>query len=260
MNNGLLNSIPLNDHISHAHHDLGYAPETSQADRRISNNHDLINLKNVKKIYTTPAGNFHALDGIDLKIGQGEFVSIVGKSGSGKTTLINVLTGIDRPTSGEILISDAPIHSLSEGDLATWRGTNMGVVFQFFQLLPALTIIENVMLPMDLGNFYAKAERLERAIHLLEQVSLVDHANKLPSRLSGGQQQSAAIARALANDPPIIASDEPTGNLDTKDAEKVLTLFENLVDGGKTILMVTHDPELADRAPRKITIVDGKVA
>jgi len=227
--------------------------------KMLNGNLPLIDLRDVSKIYSTPAGQFNALNGVDLTIGDSEFVSIVGKSGSGKTTLINMLTGIDRPTSGEIMIGGAAIHEMSEGELATWRGANMGVVFQFFQLLPTLTVLENVVLPMGLSNLYSKEERQERAMHLLSLVDLKEQANKLPRRLSGGQQQRAAIARALANDPPIIASDEPTGNLDSRDAESVLTMFEELVSHGKTILMVTHDPELADRAPRKITISDGEI-
>ena len=180
-------------------------------------NEALIDLRGVAKIYHTDAGNFTALKEVNLQIGAGEFVSIVGKSGSGKTTLINMLTGIDRPTAGEIRVAGTPVHTLNESDMSTWRGRNLGVVFQFFQLLPTLTVIENVILPMGLANLYTHQERHSRAISLLDQVGLADEADKLPSRLSGGQQQRAAIARALANDPPIIATDEPTGNLELAD-------------------------------------------
>ena len=220
----------------------------------------LIELKEVKKIYHTPAGHFTALNGVTLSIGEGEFVSIVGKSGSGKTTLINLVTGIDDPTSGEVYVGDTPVHTLKESDKASWRGSNIGIVFQFFQLLPTLTVLENVMLPMGLINRFPVSEHTDRAMALLELVDLTEYAHQLPSMLSGGLQQKAAIARALANDPPIIATDEPTGNLDSKSAESVMVLFENLVQQGKTILMVTHDPDLAKRATRIIEIVDGKIA
>jgi putative ABC transport system ATP-binding protein len=222
-------------------------------------NGSLIELCGVVKAYHTGAGDFTALNGINLKIDPGEFVSIIGKSGSGKTTLINMLTGIDSPTEGEIYVNGTPIHDLSEGQMAKWRGKSIGVVFQFFQILPTLTILENVMLPMGLAKLYTRQERQERAMHLLDQVGIAEHAQKFPSRLSGGLQQRAAIARALANDPPIIASDEPTGNLDSHSAETVMGLFEDLVDDGKTILMVTHDEDLAKRANRTITIADGEI-
>ena len=219
----------------------------------------LIELNNLHKVYHTDAGDFPALRGIDLRINAGEFVSVIGKSGSGKTTLINMLTGIDRPTEGEIVVGGVPIRDLSEGEMARWRGTHMGVVFQFFQLLPTLSILQNVMLPMDFCNVYDPSERRDRAMHLLELVDIADHANKPPSRLSGGQQQRAAIARALANDPPIIATDEPTGNLDSRTANQIFDLFERLVNGGKTILMVTHDDDLAERASRTVIISDGEI-
>jgi putative ABC transport system ATP-binding protein len=219
----------------------------------------LIDLHEVVKAYHTPVGDFIALNGIDLQIGKGEFVGVVGKSGSGKSTLINMITGIDRPTSGEIFVGDQAIHNLKEGPMAEWRGRNMGVIFQFFQLLPMLSCIENVMLPMDFNNTYPLRERQDRAMHILEQVEMADHAFKLPSEVSGGQQQRVAIARALANDPPLLAADEPTGNLDSKTADSVFRLFENLTADGKTILMVTHDNELASRVTRTITIADGEI-
>jgi putative ABC transport system ATP-binding protein len=229
--------------------------------RNVDPNHGraLIELHDVEKSYNTGAGKFVALNGIDLRIDPGEFVSIVGKSGSGKTTLINMLTGIDNPTRGEIFVGGTAVHMLNEGQIATWRGLTVGVVFQFFQLLPTLTVLENVTLPMGLCNLYSRQERLERAMLLLSLVHLADKAHLLPNRLSGGQQQRAAIARALANDPPIIATDEPTGNLDSRAAEKVIKLFEDLVTQCKTILMVTHDDELAERASRKIVISDGVI-
>jgi putative ABC transport system ATP-binding protein len=219
----------------------------------------LIDLRQVVKAYETAAGPFLALKSLDLQVDAGEFVAVVGKSGSGKSTLINMITGIDRPTSGEVLVDDTPVHTLGEGRMAVWRGRHMGVVFQFFQLLPTLTVVENVMLPMDFCNLYTMREREERAMYLLEQVDIADHAHKLPSAISGGEQQRAAIARALANDPPIITADEPTGNLDSKTAEAVFRLFEELVEQGKTILMVTHDHDLARRVIRTITLADGQI-
>ena len=219
----------------------------------------LIRMDNITKAYETPNGPFLALKEIDLRIGKGEFVAVVGKSGSGKSTLINMITGIDRPTEGEIFIADTPIHNLGEGPMAEWRGRNVGVIFQFFQLLPMLTCVENVMLPMDFCKMYKPSERRKRAIQLLDMVEMADQADKLPSEVSGGQQQRVAIARALSNDPPVIVADEPTGNLDSKTADAVFQMFERLINEGKTILMVTHDDELADRVTRRITIADGVI-
>lgn len=225
---------------------------------RHGNDH-LIELRQVVKIYETAAGPFKALRGVDLQIDHGEFVAVIGKSGSGKSTLINMLTGIDRPTSGEVLVGDTAVHTLNEGQIAVWRGRAVGVIFQFFQLLPTLTAIENVMLPMDFGDVYPLGEREQRAMSLLEQVEMGQHAYKLPSALSGGEQQRVAIARALANDPPILVADEPTGNLDSRTAGAVLELFERLVAQDKTILMVTHDRDLSQRAGRIITLADGEI-
>jgi putative ABC transport system ATP-binding protein len=219
----------------------------------------LIDLRQVVKRFESAAGVFVALKGIDLQVDVGEFVSIVGKSGSGKSTLINMITGIDRPTSGEVLVNNAAVHTLNEEQIAVWRGRSIGVIFQFFQLLPSLTAVENVMLPMDYCHVYPPGERPERAMFLLEQIGMVDYAHQLPSALSGGQQQSIAIARALATNPPILAADEPTGNLDHRSAEVVLRLFESLVDSGKTILMVTHDQDLAERALSTLVIADGEI-
>jgi putative ABC transport system ATP-binding protein len=222
-------------------------------------NDQLIELRSVLKTYQSAAGAFTALKSVDLKVDRGEFLAIVGKSGSGKSTLINMITGIDRPTSGEVLVGDAAVHTFSEGQMAEWRGRNLGIIFQFFQLLPSLSIVENVMLPMDFGNVYAPRERYERAMRLLAQVEMAEQAHKLPSAVSGGQQQRVAIARALANDPPILVADEPTGNLDSKTAESVFRMFERLVAQGKTIVMVTHDQDLAKRASRAIMVADGQI-
>lgn len=234
------------------------SPSQLNGQYRHGNQH-LIELRHVVKTYQTAAGPFVALQNVDLIIDRGEFVAIVGKSGSGKSTLINMLTGIDRPTQGEVLVGDTAVHTLSEGQMAVWRGHNVGVIFQFFQLLPTLTVIENVMLPMDFCNMYTPRERRERALFLLDQVDMREQANKLPTAISGGQQQRAAIARALANDPPLLVADEPTGNLDSKTADAVFHLFETLVAGGKTVVMVTHDTDLARRAGRAVLVADGQV-
>ena len=200
-----------------------------------------------------------ALKGIDLHINAGEFVAIIGKSGSGKTTLINMITGLDRPTDGEILVGGEKVEKLGENQLAIWRGRTIGVVFQFFQLVATLTALENVMLPMGFCATPSFGERRDRALELLRLMEIEEQANKLPAKLSGGQQQRVAIARALATDPPILAADEPTGNLDSKTAAAVFSLFERLTSLGKTILMVTHDPDLARRAGRQLHIADGVI-
>ena len=221
--------------------------------------HPLIELRNVVKNYKTAVGDFPALKGVNLQMNAGEFVSVIGKSGSGKTTLINMIAGIDRPTSGEVWVNGTAVHELNENQMARWRGRNLGIVFQFFQLLPMLSLVENIMLPMDFCNTFPHKEREERALHLLEQMELADHAYKLPSAISGGQQQRVAIARALANDPPVILADEPTGNLDSKTAETDFELFNKLVAEGKTIIIVTHDSGLAKRAERTALIADGEI-
>jgi putative ABC transport system ATP-binding protein len=222
-------------------------------------NDQLIELRSVVKTYQSAAGAFTALKSVDLNVDRGEFLAIVGKSGSGKSTLINMITGIDRPTSGEVLVGDAAVHSFSEGQMAEWRGRNLGIIFQFFQLLPSLSLVENVMLPMDFCNMYAPRERFDRAIELLAQVEMAEQAHKLPSAVSGGQQQRVAIARALANDPPILIADEPTGNLDSRTAGAVFELFESLVARGKTLVMVTHDQDLARRVSRAVIVADGQI-
>jgi len=236
----------------------GHKKQSSNGRYHHGNDH-LIELRDVGKRYKTAAGDFVALRQVDLQVDPHEFVAVVGKSGSGKSTLINMITGIDQPSDGEIFVGDTAVHRLNENEIAQWRGRQIGVVFQFFQLLPTLTVVENVMLPMDFCDMYPSRERRERAMHLLSQVEMTDHADKLPSAISGGQQQRVAIARALANDPPIIVADEPTGNLDSKTADAVFHLFSNLVANGKTILMVTHDDDLAHRVTRTVTIADGAI-
>ncbi|HLF25442.1 MAG TPA: ABC transporter ATP-binding protein [Anaerolineae bacterium] len=220
----------------------------------------LIHVDNVVKTYPTGAGELTVLHGVTLKVKPSEAVGVVGPSGSGKSTLLNMITGIDRPTRGQVVVNGQPLHTFSENQLARWRGLNIGVIFQFFQLLPTLTVIENVMLPMDFCNVYPARERPQRAMAYLEEVDLADQAHKLPNTLSGGQQQRAAIARALANDPPVIVADEPTGNLDTATAESVFSLFDRLVNvDGKTLLIVTHDKSLAARLPRIVEVRDGRL-
>jgi ABC-type lipoprotein export system ATPase subunit len=216
-------------------------------------------LRDVQKVYENAAGKFVALKSINLQLNYGQFISIVGKSGCGKSTLLNMITGIDHPTAGDVIIGDEHIYKMSESKRALWRGKNMGVVFQFFQLLPTLTLLENTMLPMDYCNLYPFAERPERAMELLRMVGLEDQAYKLPTAVSSGQQQSAAIARALATDPSIILADEPTGNLDSRAADNVLTLFEDLAKQGKTVLIVTHDPSITQRTDQTIILSDGEI-
>jgi putative ABC transport system ATP-binding protein len=220
----------------------------------------LIELRGLQKAYATPAGDFMALKGIDLQIDQGEFVAVLGKSGAGKSTLINMVTGIDQPTAGEICINNQAVHKMNETQIAKWRGSNVGVIFQSFELLPMLTCVQNVMLPMDFANLYqSPRQRRERALHLLDQVGIVEQADKLPSAVSGGQRQRVAIARALANEPSFLAADEPTGSLDSRTAGEVFQVFQNLVEGGTTILMTTHDRELASRVHRTVRISDGRI-
>ena len=220
----------------------------------------LIRLEDVRKAYKTPAGDFLALRGIDLQVQEGEFLAVVGKSGAGKSTLVNMITGIDRPTSGAIRVGTQAIQDMNEDQIATWRGKHVGVVFQFFQLLPMLTCAENVMMPMDFAGLYSgPRERRQRALRLLEQVGIAEHADKVPSAVSGGQRQRVAIARALANDPMLLAADEPTGNLDSKTADAMFQVFESLVAEGKTIVLVTHDRDLAARATRRVHLADGQI-
>ncbi len=219
----------------------------------------LIELQGLSKTYETPAGAFAALRGVDLTVDAGEFAAVVGKSGSGKSTLLNLVGGIDRPTSGSVRVGGRSIGGMSENDLSLWRGRHVGLVFQFFQLLPTLTVTENVMLPMDFSGGFPPADRRKRALGLLERVGVGDQANKLPSALSGGQQQRVAIARALANDPPVILADEPTGNLDSTTAREVLTLFRGLAGAGTTVLIATHERDIANVVDRTVQIADGVV-
>jgi putative ABC transport system ATP-binding protein len=224
-----------------------------------SKNTPAVQICEAVKVYETPAGKFTALAGVNLNIAQGEFVAVVGKSGSGKTTLLNLLAGIDRSTSGEVTVAGTDLGFISESGLAEWRGQNVGLVFQFFQLLPTLTIVENVQLPMDFAKKIGVTDRRARALELLEHVGIRDQADKLPAMLSGGQQQRAAIARALANDPPILLADEPTGNLDEHTRKSVLELFDKLHADGRTIIMVTHEHDVRSFASREVHLADGRI-
>jgi putative ABC transport system ATP-binding protein len=223
-----------------------------------SNNH-IVNLVDITKNFPVGDREIIVLKGISFAVEPGEFLSIVGPSGNGKSTLLNMITGIDRPTSGEVIVTGRKVHNMSENKLAAWRGQHVGIVFQFFQMLPALSLIQNIMLPMDFAKKYSRKEKSKRAMELLEIVDLADQAEKLPGMVSGGQQQRAAIARALANDPEIIVADEPTGNLDTRTANVIFDLFLKLADQGKTLIMVTHNKELSRRVPRVVEIIDGKI-
>jgi ABC-type lipoprotein export system ATPase subunit len=235
------------------------AAVTDHAQTDSGNSSTLIKMQNVVKTFSTTAGEFTALRGIDLNLKQGEFAAVIGKSGSGKSTLLNMLTGIDHPTSGQILVDGVDLHAMSESKRSLWRGRNLGIVFQFFQLLPMLNLLENVMLPMDYVGMYDIDQRPKRAMELLDIVGLADQAQQLPRAVSRGQQQSAAIARALANDAPILIADEPTGNLDSRSANKIIDLFEQLSEQGKTIVMVTHDPSMTKRTSRTVFISDGEL-
>jgi putative ABC transport system ATP-binding protein len=219
----------------------------------------IVQIKNVIKRFPVGDSEITVLKGISFSVQPGEFVAVVGPSGNGKSTLLNMITGIDHPSEGEVIVTGQTVHTLSENELAAWRGDHVGIIFQFFQLLPALSILKNVILPMDLVKKLPPRERKERAMFLLETVDLADQAEKLPSMVSGGQQQRAAIARALANDPPLLVADEPTGNLDSKTSDIVFQLFSELVDQGKTMMMVTHSRSLAARTRRVIEIRDGRI-
>jgi putative ABC transport system ATP-binding protein len=223
----------------------------------------LIELRDVVKVYASEAGEFTALQGINAQVYPGEFLGVIGKSGAGKSTLLNMITGVDHITEGEVVVRagrEVSVHRLGENDLALWRGQTMGIIYQSFQLLPMLTLVENIMLPMDLCGLYHPRESRRRAMELLELVEIPEHANKLPAYISGGQQQRVAIARALANDPPILVADEPTGSLDSVTADHIFDVFEHLVGNGKTIIMVTHDMGLTPRFSRHLLIVDGEIA
>jgi putative ABC transport system ATP-binding protein len=218
-----------------------------------------IEFRSVSKRYPGAGGGFTALDRVTLALPAGQLTAVVGKSGSGKSTLVNLVAGIDRPSEGEVLVGGRPLSGLGESRLAAWRGRQVGVVFQFFQLLPTLTVAENVMLPMDFCGTWPRAQARARAAALLDRVGIADQADKFPSALSGGQQQRAAIARALANDPPLVVADEPTGNLDSQTAEAVIELLRQLTRDGKTVVMVTHERDVTDIADRVVTLADGKV-
>jgi putative ABC transport system ATP-binding protein len=218
-----------------------------------------IQLKDLTKIYHTGAGDFLALDHVNVVFHEREFTSVVGRSGSGKSTLMNMITGIDRPSEGKVIIRGREVQSLTENKMARWRGRNLGIIFQFYQLLPMMSLMENVMLPMQLAGLGTPPQQARRAYGLLKIVGVADHARKRPYMVSGGQQQSTAIARALANDPPILIADEPTGNLGTRAGANIMSIFRKLADRGKTIIMVTHDRELAGHAQRTLTIADGRI-
>ena len=220
----------------------------------------LIALRAVSKDHPTPAGPFAAVADVSLEVAHGELVAVVGQSGSGKSTLLNLVAGIDRPTRGEVWVGGTAVHRLAERDMARWRGRSVGVVFQFFQLLPTLTAIENVMLPMDFCNAWPPRERHARALALLERLGVADQADKLPATLSGGQQQRVAVARALANAPAVLLADEPTGNLDSRNAAAILELFASLAEGGQTVVMATHDAGVHRVATRTVAIADGRLA
>jgi putative ABC transport system ATP-binding protein len=228
--------------------------------RHASTSRPTIFARGVSKTFPTPAGRFLAVNDVTLAIDSGELTLIVGQSGSGKSTLLGLLAGIDRPTSGEIIVGETAVHTLSERELSAWRGRAVGVVFQFFQLLPTLTAAENVMLPMDFCDMWPARDRRDRAQTLLARLGVADQADKLPSKLSGGQQQRVAVARALANAPQVLLADEPTGNLDSRTSRQLLELFASLASDGQTIVMVTHEPSALGYATRAITLVDGRVA
>jgi putative ABC transport system ATP-binding protein len=227
-----------------------------QASAAPTNAGSLISFRKVSKSYATAAGTFPALREVDLELGAGELVAVTGRSGSGKSTLLNLIAGIDRPSQGEVVVAGAAVHSMSEDALSPWRGRNVGVVFQFFQLLPTLTVVENVMLPMDFADARAPRERRPKALELLARVGIADQADKLPASLSGGQQQRAAVARALANEPRIVVADEPTGNLDSETAGVVLALLSGLVASGTTVILATHERDLSG-VDRRVELVDG---
>ncbi len=219
----------------------------------------IVTLDRVIKTYQTPAGDFHALNSVSMDIQSNDFLCIIGKSGAGKTTLLNMITGVDSLSSGMVCVDGVSVHDLSEDEQALWRGINLGIIYQSFELMPMLTLLENVMLPMDFCHLYSRGKSRERARELLRMVELEDHMNKLPGAISGGQQQRVAIARALANDPSLIVADEPTGRLDSTTAETILDIFEKMVNNGKTVVMVTHDASAAQRATRVMEIVDGEI-
>lgn len=219
----------------------------------------MISLRNLSKTFATPAGTFTALNDINLEVKSGEFVGLVGKSGSGKSTLLNMIGGIDRPSAGTVAVGNTSIQDLKENQLALWRGRTVGFVFQFFQLLPTLTAVENVMMPMDFSKTFPARDRRQRALLLLERVGVSQQADKLPATLSGGEQQRVAIARALANEPSVVLADEPTGNLDSKTAQSILDLFREMATAGTTVVIATHEAQIARVIDRRVEISDGAV-
>jgi ABC-type lipoprotein export system ATPase subunit len=235
------------------------AHSASRTEQHEKKSHPAILMRAVEKVFDSPAGKFTALKSVNMQLSYGQFISVVGKSGSGKSTLLNMITGIDHPTMGEVVVGNEKIYSMSESQRALWRGRNMGVVFQFFQLLPTLSLLENTILPMDFCQVYPYQDRPARAMHLLERVGLEEFAHQMPGSVSSGQQQSAAIARALANDPSIILADEPTGNLDSRSAGMILDLFEELAAAGRTVLIVTHDPSITKRTDQTVILSDGEI-
>jgi len=243
--------------------DAGHKPDTDNGNRNGNGCHStpthVVDLADVGKVYETGAGEFVALAEADLVIRSGEFVAIVGPSGSGKSTLLNMITGVDRPTTGAARVNGTLLNDLDENQLAKWRGVNVGLVFQFHQLMPTLTVVENVTMPMDFAKLIPARERAKRAMDLLDQVGIADQANKFPAALSGGQQQRVAIARSLANDPPLIAADEPTGNLDSHTADSILDMLRQLTVGGKTVVMVTHERDIATRVDSVVSVADGRI-
>jgi putative ABC transport system ATP-binding protein len=257
-----INSLSNFFHIKSASGSLGsrpvLEPEILKSDTNKEEN-SIIRLEDVIKLYETPAGSFQALKRISLDIDPNEFLCIVGKSGAGKTTLLNMITGVDSISSGRVRVNGASVHEMSEDDQSLWRGLNLGIIYQSFELMPMLTLLENVMLPMDFCRLYTRNKSRNRAKELLEMVELDGHIHKLPAAISGGQQQRVAIARALANDPPLIIADEPTGRLDSNTAETILDIFDRLLKEGKTIVMVTHDASAAQRATRVLEIADGEI-
>jgi putative ABC transport system ATP-binding protein len=236
------------------------SPSSARPLRAALGSRPLVRLDRVVKTYASPAGDTVALNGVSATFGHGEFVGIIGKSGAGKSTLVNMIIGVDTLTSGSVWVQDTCVHRLGESARALWRGTHVGVVYQSFELLPTLSLLDNVLLPVDFAGSYRRTESAERALSLLARVGLADHALKTPARISGGQRQRVAIARALANDPPLIVADEPTGNLDSATAGDIIDLFEELVDQGRTVLMVTHDGGLAKRMDRVLHLADGNLA
>jgi putative ABC transport system ATP-binding protein len=224
-----------------------------------SKNESILQLNQVVKVYNDGPVPFTALKAVNASFYAGEFVVVIGKSGSGKTTLVNMISGIDSITSGEVVFGDTKLHKLNETDAARWRGRNLGIVYQFSQLLPGVSLLDNVLLPMDFCDLYSREKSVKRAMMLLESVELEDHVYKLPSAISGGQQQRVAIARALANDPPILLADEPTGSLDSVTADKIYDIFDKLVKAGKTVIVMTHDPSLSERASRLIHLSNGEI-